>query len=95
MRDGLHLKGSDCLGTVLLVELGGLSDSKMADGLMTLVDDVNLKGVSLLARGLGFEAEGAGRGGGLTYSIKQANSTPKGGFPLFAETTSSELASTR
>ena len=32
----------------------------MNDGLMTLVDEVNLKGVSLLAREvLGLEAEGA------------------------------------
>ena len=57
MRDALQ--GS--LGTVFLVELGGLSDVRMTDGLMTLVDAVNLKGVSLLAREvLGLEAEGAG-----------------------------------
>ena len=29
---------------------GGLSDLRLADGLMTLVDELNLKGVSPLAR---------------------------------------------
>ena len=42
----------------MLVELGGLSDLKMADGLMTLVDELNLKRVSSLAREvLGLEAD--------------------------------------
>ena len=41
---------------------GGLRDLRMAYGWITLVDAVNLKGVSLLAREvLGLEAEGAGR----------------------------------
>ena len=58
---GILLKALDCLGTVLLVEPGGLSDLRMADGLMTLVDELNLKGVSPFAREvLGLEAEGAG-----------------------------------
>ena len=44
---------------------GGVSDLRMADGLMTLVDAVNLKGVSLLASKVwGLEAECAGVGGG-------------------------------
>ena len=56
---GSYLKGLGCLGTVFLVELGGLSDLRMADSLMTLVDDMNLKRVSPLAReALGLEAEG-------------------------------------
>ena len=32
----------------------------MADGLVTLVDEVNLKGASLLGRVFGLRAEGAG-----------------------------------
>ena len=47
---GSYLKGLGRLGTALLVELGGLSDLRMADGLMTLVDEMNLNGVSPLAR---------------------------------------------
>ena len=48
------------MGTALLVELGGLNDLYMADGLMTLMDEMNLKGVSPLAREVvGLEAEGA------------------------------------
>ena len=44
----------------MLVKLGGLSDLRMADGLMTLVDEMNLDGFSTLAREvLGLEAEGA------------------------------------
>ena len=57
MRDGLqgsYLENLDCLGKVLLVKLGrgggGLSDLRIADGLMTLVDEVNLERASLLAR---------------------------------------------
>ena len=39
----------------------GLSVLKMADGLMTLVDEVNLKGASfLVGRVFGLGAEGAG-----------------------------------
>ena len=39
----------------------GLSVFRMADGLVTLVDEVNLKGASLLIReAFGFGAEGAG-----------------------------------
>ena len=45
MRDGLqgtsYLEGLDCLGTVLLVEAGGLRDLRMADG---LVDAKNWRG---------------------------------------------------
>ena len=48
-------------GYILSVELGGLSDLRMAHGLMTLFDELNLKGVSLLSREvLGLEAEGKG-----------------------------------
>ena len=58
---GSFLKGLDCLGTVLLVEQGGLCDLRMADGLITLVNELNLKGVSPLAREvLCLEAEDAG-----------------------------------
>ena len=51
MRDGLlgsYLKGLGCLGTPSLVELGGggaLSDIRVADGLMTFGDEINLNGV--------------------------------------------------
>ena len=45
-----YLMGLGCLGTALLVELGGLSDLRMADGLMTLVDEVNLKGFGFEGR---------------------------------------------
>ena len=39
----------------------GLSVLRMADGLVTLVDEVNLKGASLLVREVfGLVAEGAG-----------------------------------
>ena len=39
----------------------GLSVLRMADGLMTLVDGVNLRGASLLVRGVfGLGAEGTG-----------------------------------
>ena len=49
------------MGTVLLVELGRLSDLRMADGLIALVNELNLKGVSPVAREvLGLDAEGAG-----------------------------------
>ena len=47
---GVTLKGLDCLGTVLLVELGeggGVSDLRMADSLMNFVDELNLKGFHL------------------------------------------------
>ena len=55
-----YLEGLGCLGTTLFAELGGLRDLRMADGLMTLVGDVNLNEVSPLAREvLGLEAEGA------------------------------------
>ena len=55
----------DCLETVFLGLLVGLSVLRMADGLLTLVDEVNLKGASLLVRKVfGLLAEGAG---GRTY----------------------------
>ena len=62
MRDGLlgwgsYLEGLGCLGTTLLVEQGGLRDLSMADGLVILVNDVNLNHVSPLVRDiLGLEA---------------------------------------
>ena len=63
MRDGLLgvlFRGLACLGTALLVELGGLRDLSMADDLVILVDDVNLNEVSPLVREiLGLEAGGA------------------------------------
>ena len=60
LGEGSYLKGLGCLGTALLVELGGLSDLRMADGFMTLVDEMNLNGISPLTRDiLGLEAEGA------------------------------------
>ena len=63
MRDGLlwsYLEGLGCLGTTFLLELGGLRDLSMADGLVILVDDVNFNEVSPLVREvLGFEAGGA------------------------------------
>ena len=47
--------------TVLLGLLVGLSVLRMADGLVTLEDEVNLKGASLLVRKVfGLGAEGAG-----------------------------------
>ena len=56
------------LGTVVKNILGGIMAPlpcqiklRMADGLVTLVDEVNLKGASLLVRKiLGLGAEGAG-----------------------------------
>ena len=54
---GSYLEGLSCLGTTLLVELGGLRDLSMADGLVILADDVNLSEVSPLVReALGLEA---------------------------------------
>ena len=55
---GSYLEGLGCMGTTLLVELGGLlRDLSMADGLVILVDDVNLNEVSPLVREvLGLEA---------------------------------------
>ena len=47
---GSYLDGLGCLGTTLLVEQGGLRDLSMADGLVILVDDVNLNEVSPLVR---------------------------------------------
>ena len=49
----------------------GLGVLRMADGLVTLVDEVNLKGASHLVRKIfGFRAEGAG-GRRRFYCIKQ------------------------
>ena len=57
---GFYLEGLGCLGTTLLVELVELRDLSMADGLVILVDDVNLNEVSPLVREvLGLEAGGA------------------------------------
>ena len=54
---GSYLEGLGYLGTTLLVELGEPRDLSMADGLVTLVDDVNLNEVSPLVREvLGLEA---------------------------------------
>ena len=79
MRDGLqgrsYLEDLGCLGTALLVVLGGLRILDMAGGLVSLVVVVNLNEDSpLLREGLGF------RGGGrrrvqLSYGIKQVDSS--------------------
>ena len=62
---GSYLKGLGCLGTALLVKLGGgggLNELRMADGLMTLMDEMNLNGVSPLPREvLGFGGRGRRR----------------------------------
>ena len=59
-----YLEGLGCLGRTFLIELGGLRDLRMSVGLMTLVDEMNLNGVSPLAREvlMGMEAEGADGG---------------------------------
>ena len=41
------MEGLDCLGTVLLGLLVGLSVLRIADGLVTYVNEVNFKGASL------------------------------------------------
>ena len=59
---GSYLEGLGCLGTTLLAEQGRLKDLSMADGLVILVDDVNLNEVAPLVREvLGLEAGGADR----------------------------------
>ena len=63
MRDGLqgrsYLEDLGCLGTTLLVVLGGLRGLGMADGLVSLVDAVNLNEDSpLLKEVLGLEVGG-------------------------------------
>ena len=64
MRDGLrgrsYLEDLGCLGTALLVVLGGLRGLDMAGGLVSLVDAVNLNEDSpLLKEVLGLEVGGA------------------------------------
>ena len=64
MRDGLqgrsYLEDLGCLGTALLVVLGGLRGLVMADGLVSLVDAGNLNEDSpLLKEVLGLEVGGA------------------------------------
>ena len=64
MRDGLwgrsYLEDLGCLGTALLVVLGGPRGLDMAGGLESLVDDVNLNEDSpLLKEVLGLEVGGA------------------------------------
>ena len=64
MRDGLqgrsYLEDLGCLGTALLVELGGLSGLDMTDGLVSLVVAVNLNEDSPLLREVfGYEVRGA------------------------------------
>ena len=57
---GSYSGGLGCLGKTLLVEIGGLRDLSMADGLVIEVDDVNLNEVSPLVREiLGLEVGGA------------------------------------
>ena len=54
MRDGLqggsYLEDLGCLGTALVVVLGGLSGLDMAGGLVSLVVEVNLNDKSPLLR---------------------------------------------
>ena len=63
-------KGFKLLGAALLVELGrgggreGLSDLRMADGLMTSVDEVNMRGFTFGKRCFGFGGRGRKGGGG-------------------------------
>ena len=64
MGDGLrgrsYLEDLGCLGTALLVVLGGLRGLDMASGLVSLVDAVNLNEDSpLLKEVLGLEVGGA------------------------------------
>ena len=64
MRDGLqgrsYLEDLGCLGTTLLVVLGGLIGLEMAGGLVSLVAVVNLNEDSFLLREvLGLEVGGA------------------------------------
>ena len=70
MRDGLrgrsYLEGLDCLGTVLLVKVGGLRELRMTDGLM--------------ADGL-MEAENR-KGSGMTTGILEAGSTGARTLPM-------------
>ena len=55
-----YLEDLSCLGTTLLVELGGLSGLDMADGLVSLVVAVNLNEDSPMLREVfGFELRGA------------------------------------
>ena len=63
MRDGLqgrsYLEDLGCLGTTLLVVLGGLKGLDMAGGLVSLVVAVNLnEGSPLLREVLGLEVGG-------------------------------------
>ena len=53
MRDGLHValfKGFRLFGNSLDSRARGLSDLRMADSLMNLMDELDLKGVALLAK---------------------------------------------
>ena len=64
MRDGLqgrfYLEDLGCLGTTLLVVLGGLGGLDMAGGLVSLVVAVNLNEESpLLREDFGLEVRGA------------------------------------
>ena len=84
MKDGprwwTYCKVLDCLGTVLLGLLVGLSVLGMADGLVTLVDEMNLKGAALLVRkvfGLGAEGAGGRRWPIASNRLLSAISTPK------------------
>ena len=52
--------GFRLFGDIIVSKVRELRDLRMTDGLMTLVDEVNLKGASLLAKEvLVLEAEGA------------------------------------
>ena len=65
MRDGLqersYLEDLDCLGTVLLVKVGGLRELRIADGLMAdgLVEVENRKGSGMMTGTLEAGSTGA------------------------------------
>ena len=79
MRDGLqgrsYLEDLGCLGTALLVVLGGLRGLDTDSGLVSLVVAVNLNEDSpLLREGLGLGVGGLRRAQ-LSYGIKQVDSS--------------------
>ena len=70
-----YLEDLGCLGTTLLVELGGLSGLDMADGLVSLVVAVNLNEDSPLLREVFGLEVGGRRRAQLSYGIKQVDSS--------------------
>ena len=73
-----YLEDLGCLGTTLLVVLGGLRGLDMAGVLVSLVVAVNLNEDSpnpLLRKVLGLEGGGGGGRAQLSYGIKQVDSS--------------------